>query len=404
MLTSDLVRATVRSGRVRPRFVSVGDEALGRQAAALVALVHEHEGRSLGELEEAIGDHIGDDVDYLVRRGLVKLLLDRTELTVPSPRAPHLIREVVFEEAARTWPVGPAGSESLASRRDAVERAAARLEMDPDVVEASLFADRRVEQRLGASDLTRADGLLHRYNLALAQAVLLKARSVTVRLPDLRPARARQLLRAVKFHRLMHRAERDDEGWVLTLDGPLSLFRQTGRYGLQLALFLPALCHCAKWFLSADVVWGPRKTPCTLHLDHRMGLETHTKDLGTWESEEERQLRASWKRTDSPWSLRRSTHIIDLAGRGVLVPDYTLVHRDGRKAHLELVWYWRRKTFERRLALLREAGPPNLIVALATRLHAGEEATPDLPAGCIVPFKGVIQPKKIMALAEEVAC
>ncbi|MGM0577700.1 MAG: DUF790 family protein [Myxococcota bacterium] len=402
MLTADLVRASVRRGKVRPRFVDPQDARLRAEATALVRLFEEHLGDKRGALEEAIADHIGDATDFAVRRGLVKLLMDRSTVETRAPVPPPEVREVVFEEAARAWPVGDDGQGTMTPRPDVLARAAERLDLSPAEVEEALYADLEAEERLVEADLPDPEALLHRYNMNLAQGVLLKAREVVVEIPDPRPARMRQLMRIVKFHRLMHRAEKTGDGWRLVLDGPLSLFQQTQRYGLALALFLPALCHCEAWRLSAEVTWGDDRRHCTLELDQDSGLVTHTRDLGTWESDEERHFRATWKKLDPEWRLRRSTEVLDLDGRGVLVPDYVLRHPDGRKAYLELVWFWRRRTFERRLDLLREAGPPNLIVALATRLNAGEGDLPDLEGGAVYGFKGVIQPKRIVALAEDV--
>src|SRR5690606_28336445 len=114
-------------------------------------------------------------------------------------------------------------------------------------VEDGLFADLSEAERLTSADLPAPGELLHRYNLALAQAVLYRAREVEVRLIAPTAKRARQLIRWVKFHRLMHEARQDGDDWVLTLDGPISLLRQTSRYGLQLALFLDALCLVERW-------------------------------------------------------------------------------------------------------------------------------------------------------------
>ena len=120
-------------------------------------------------------------------------------------------------------------------------------------------------------------------------------------------------------------------------------------------------------------------------------------------SAEEKTLRAQWKKLDTPWTLERSTRIVDLDGRGRLVPDYIVRHPDGRPGLVEIVWSWRRGTCERLLALLQQSAPPNLIVVLSLRRHVGEEERPSLPTGTIVPFKGVISPKRIIEAAERVA-
>ena len=51
------------------------------------------------------------------------------------------------------------------------------------------------------------------------------------------------------------------ETYQLHLDGPMSLFTATQKYGLQLAFFLPALLHCHDFELKADLRWGAQRKP-----------------------------------------------------------------------------------------------------------------------------------------------
>ncbi len=401
MLTADLVRASVKKGVVVPRYVDAGDERLQAEAEALMEAFRAHVGQPIGALEEAIADLIGDSTDYLRQRGLAKLLMDRARVETVAPRPPSEVRAVVFRHAGALWPVGPPGVAGLHDRGAALAAAAAELGLTVQAVEDALYADLKAEQRLVEVDLPPARTLLERYNLALAQAVLLRARQAVVTLEGADPKRVRQLFRIIKFHRLMHRAERTEGGVRLTLDGPLSLFRQTQRYGLQMALVLPSLAHAERWRLEAEVAWGDQKREASFVVSSEDGLASEAPDLGTWESDEEKHLRATFGALDTLWQLRRGTRIVDLKGRGVLVPDYTLHHRDGRVALLEIVWFWRLQGFKDKLALVRKHGPGNLIVAVATRMNVDErDTTLDEPA--VYPFKGVIQPKKLIALAEEV--
>jgi len=126
-----------------------------------------------------------------------------------------------------------------------------------------------LKTRTDKSGRPTPEALLEGYNLALAQACLLKAREVRIELVGVDAKRVRALIRELKFRRILFVAERLDEGFKLTLDGPLSLFKQTSRYGLQLALFLPALTRSEHWSLAADLSWtsGPSKPrPVTLKL------------------------------------------------------------------------------------------------------------------------------------------
>lgn len=401
MLTADLVRASVRAGVVRPRFIDVGHPDHVAQAAALVGLFAGCRGRTVGELDEALADHIGDSTDFALIRGLAKLLRDGAEVAVVAAAEPAAIRAAVFRAAGRCWPLRPGGGQGFGDRAAVVAEAAAALGIPVEAVEEGLFGDLAAEQRVTEVAILEPTDLLERYNLGLAQAILLRARSVTVELPGVSSARLRSIFRYIKFRRLMHRAVKTDGGYRLELDGPLSLFRQTQRYGLQLALILPGLALAERWSLTAEVVWGKERRALRFELDQDAPLVSRHKDVGTWVGDEEQHLQKAFRALDSPWKLSRVARAIDLGGRDVLVPDYVLRHEDGREALLDIVWFWRKARFSDRLALLREYGPPNLIVALATRYNA-DKADPDVGDATCYPFKGVISPKRLVELAEVV--
>ena len=77
------------------------------------------------------------------------------------------------------------------------------LTLTPEQIDRSLFADLKDEQRVQTFDDITAERLLDRYNVALAQAILLRCTAMEVRVWGETPARFRQLFRAVKFHRLI---------------------------------------------------------------------------------------------------------------------------------------------------------------------------------------------------------
>lgn len=412
MLTSDLVRAQVRKGALHPRWIDPASVALASDAGELIARFREHVGRTVGELEEAIADLAALRPDVILIRGLAKLLWDRSE-TGARPIVDRdgnavsatAIRETTFRLAGESWPVRPGGGLGFAPREAVIAAAAERLGIAPDAVEQGLYGDLGDAQVLLASDLPTPAELLASYNLALAQACLLRAREVRVTLDAIEPKRARALFRELKFRRLLFSARTtDDEALALTLDGPLSIFRQTSRYGVQLALFLPTLTRCERWSLEADIAWTKGAAAggtVKLALDQGSPLGSAGRDRGTWTSAEEEHFQKTFAALDTPWQLAPATRVIDLDGRDVLVPDYTLTHPDGREALLELVFAWRKKTFEKRLELVRAHGPKGLVIALADKGGVDDDPLPEGLAA--YRFKGVIAPKRVIALAEEVA-
>ena len=90
------------------------------------------------------------------------------------------------------------------------------------------------------------DQFLNRYNVAPAQAILLRSTGVTVQVYGETMARYRQLFRAIKFHRLICDIQPSGPDAYTCGSTALSLFSATQKYGLQLANFLAGLLQCKR--------------------------------------------------------------------------------------------------------------------------------------------------------------
>src|SRR6476469_4037012 len=246
MLTGKLVRVRYSRNRLIPSYLDVTDPDWREVARHLLEVFREMKGKTRGEMEQEIEETIGDNPTQLVHQGLAKLLEDRCEFEVDAEHEPDELRDKVFLAAGRARTVG-------AFDRGAVLAAvAAELGTTSEIVDAGLFADLKSEQRMVKFDDCTVDQLLNRYNTALAQAILLRSTGVTVQIFGETTARYRQLFRAIKFHRLICDIQPSGpEARTLRLDGPLSLFSSTQKYGMQLALFLPALLQCKRFDLNA---------------------------------------------------------------------------------------------------------------------------------------------------------
>jgi predicted nuclease of restriction endonuclease-like RecB superfamily len=409
MLTTDLIRARISKGEIVPRFLKADDKSLGR-AETLLACFDSHVGKTRGELEEAILAEIGDGTDYLVWNGLAKLLYDRSEFAVDSPIACEDLRRAIFEEGAKHHPVirgeryDLPGALREATRRDELLRIVSeRLQMTSAALEQAMYADLEEAHKLVSFEKISAEELIDRYNVALVQSILLRATELRALVWPDKPSRLRQLFRFIKFFRLMYRvAPRSDGSYLITLDGPLSIFKQSQKYGVQLACFFPALLLCPKFSLEADIVWSKEQQRLAFAIDDRAGLVSHYQDTGHYVSEEGRWLEERWAQLKLPWALDKEAPPINLRGRLVMVPDYTIRAPDGREAYVELVGFWRKGYLETRLSLLREAGPPNLILAISDRLRVADEEAQTGQAR-ILWYKGTIVAKDLLAMAESCA-
>lgn len=381
MLTSDLVRARLYKNEVKPRYVDPEDEETLALAGNLLESFEMFLGRARGELEAWLEELRGSDTDFLLHRGLAKLLFDRASLETTSPMPPEQLRAAVFGAAAARYGSTEAPIFTF-ERADVLARVAAELETTVEQVESGLFADLRDEQVLTAIETLTPAALLHRYNTALAQGVLIKATSLKIEWHKASTEQARALFRSLKFFQLLHRIEKiDSASYRIAIDGPLSVFQASGRYGVAMASFLPTLLHFSDWSLEAEVRWRAGFPPSVFRLTALQGLAPLGRLVGQWRPEELSWLPDQIAGLDPDWAIDEAFELIDLGGRGVLVPDYVFEHRPSNtRVVIEVFGFWRKSALESRLTELRRLGPKNLILAVSSALAAGRDDLEGLPA------------------------
>lgn len=398
MLTADLLRATARGGLVRPQWLPTGDgpaaEAARGRAAELIALFDEHVGRPRGELDEAIDLRVAGRPDPKLDRGLVKLLEDRATFRGLSADDAAARRRAVFAAAAEARRAG------AFDRAAVLEAVAPTFATTAAQLDQDLYGDLRESEVLERWERLEPVELIERYNLALAQAVLLRALRLQVRVERADPPRLRQLLRHVKFHGLLQAARREGEAITLELDGPLSIFSATPRYGVKMAGFLPALLLCEAWSLEAEVQLGHGRHRRRFLLDPSAGLRSRARDAGAWLPELVEAFERRFAEVAPEWAIDRAVPLLNLGGE-VIVPDFRFVHREsGFEASMEVLGYWRRGAVERRLAALRAHGAPRLVLALDPSLKVGKEQLRGVE-GPVVTFREVPDARKVRKVLDE---
>jgi predicted nuclease of restriction endonuclease-like RecB superfamily len=402
MLTGRLLRVRFGRDRIIPSYIDAGALEWQEVAERLLVLFRCQEGRTRGELEEDVKETFGSDPQTLIHQGLAKLLEDRCEFDVVSDHPPEELRELVFQAAARRR--SEKATEVL-EKPQAMDRAAVLREVADNIkttaemVDHGLFADLKSEQQLIKFKDISAERLLQRYNVALAQAVLLKSTGVTIYIRNEPPQRYRQLLRAIKFHRLIAELTKTGvDSYKLHLDGPLSLFTATQKYGLQLALFLPVVLQCHDFELEAELRWGAEKKPKTFKLTPRDGLVSHLPDSGTYVPPELATFAQLFKKKVADWEMSEEVDVMPL-GDGFWVPDFRLVHRQSGKAvYLEVLGFWRRSSVEKHLERLKKHASVPYLLAVSEQLHIEEAELADLPAG-VHRFKQMPLPDEVVRLA-----
>jgi predicted nuclease of restriction endonuclease-like RecB superfamily len=403
MLTGNLVRVrTTSKGRIVPQYLPREDPHWLEVAESLLLIFREGVGMTRGEIETEIDELLGEGLATLAHRGLAKVLEDRAEFEVVADLPPETVRDRVFLAAAGARRAARASGQRTPFRRAAILEAVGReLGLEPEKVEAVLFADLKDENRMLRFDDLSAQRLIDRYNVALAQAVLLRSVKATVEIRGEKPVRFRQLFRQLKFHRLLYQVQGNmSEGYIFNIDGPLSLFTATNRYGLQMALFLPALLLCRSFRLDAELRWGPKREPRVFHLDGETGLVSHQADTGTYVPAEIGAFLERFRQVAPAWDVTEATELIELGREGMWVPDYRFVHRaTGIDVFVEILGFWKRASLERLLRLLPQHGPGRFVLAISDRLKVDEDTLSELP-GLVLRFKEIPSAPELAALLE----
>jgi predicted nuclease of restriction endonuclease-like RecB superfamily len=397
-----MVRVRYARDRILPCYLDVHDPEWVEVTERLLELFRSSQGRTRGELDEELKDTFSESTAHLVPQGLAKLLEDRCEFEVVSGHPPEQLREAVFRAAAERRRTRPDGARGTLDRAAVLAEVAAGLGLLPEQVDRGLFADLKSEQLLIEFKDISAERLLQRYNVALAQAVLLRSTGVRVNVRGEPPQRYRQLFRLVKFHRLVCEVEQTGpNAYQLSLDGPLSLFSATQKYGLQLALFLPALLQCRDFDLHAELRWGPQRRHKVFTLSPRDGLVPHTHDTGMYVPPELAMFAELFRTKATGWEISEETDVRPLGGT-FWVPDFRLVEKaSGRAVLLEVLGFWRRASVERHLERLRQHAREPFLLAVSDQLHVEDAELEGLP-GAVYRFRQMPLADEVARLAGEV--
>lgn len=401
MLTADLVRARRRGDELTLTPLDAGGHAAALElAATLLGLAEAHVGKTRGELDDVMDAVVGGAKDRKLAAGLAKLIWDRAELAEAVPIDPEALRHDVFARAQAAW--AQIGEGDRFDRAAVLAAVAAERGLTVDDIERGLYADLRDAHVITRLAPITAPQLVAAYDLAQPQAVLLRAVRVIVEVESAIPGAYRMLFRKLKFLRLLCAiAPRARGGYRIEIDGPFSLFESSTRYGLALALALPAIRELDQWSLVADLRWGAARTPLRCRLGGRgepvPGAAPHLAD-------DVRALVDALRGLDTPWQVTPAVEILDLPGHGVCVPDLTFEHaRSGERVHLEVLGYWSRDAVWKRVELVEAGLAHRIVFAVGQHLRVSEAALDaELPAALYV-YKRTMSAKAIVERVDALA-
>ncbi len=406
MLRSEHVIARLLRGKLFPHRLSPEEGRVREVTEALIALYADHVGKprarleaELALLEEELGPRLDARRGFKILRALAKLLEERATWEPPTEADPYTLRTRVFELAAALPEFPSAGGLLGGGREEVLSRVTGETGVeDPS---ALMYADRQGAQLLAGFDAPSTEAVISRYNVAQIQGILYSAKDLCVDLGE--KADARLVFRYVKLLGLIYHLEPAQGGYRLLLDGPLSLFGGTRKYGLRLAKFFPGLLLTSPWKLRANVSWKGREA--ILELDSEASdLTSHYKasaDVG--EDDVREAFSRAWDRAKDTgdWKLEPGAGILPLPPlKTALVPDFALRNAaSGEKVYLEILGFWSERYLIERAELLREAAKRGhrVLVAAPESLGTSSETLSTATQGEVIPFKNRLDAKSVLA-------
>lgn len=337
MLPLELLRVSRRGDSVRPAYLD------DLRAAEYIIDAYKP-GLRLRDARERVREA---PFDAKLARGLAHVLERSLSLEEVDKRLVTRVRVEVFKHASAQFPVVDPADRALV-----FEAVAGKLGLTPGEVER-LFS-KGFEDELEIADLPplTPGELAARYNTALLQTLLFRCSELKVEMRG-SGARVKGALRTLKGYGLMYTAE-DAGGYVrLIVDGPVSIFKQTERYGTRLAKFVPLIFGFEDWRLEARVrLHGKTYT----FIEEKNGAPSLA--AGEVSSEEFDSLveKEFYRQLSQLCRVEREPEALVVDGK-VFIPDFRV-----GDLYIEVVGFWTPEYLHRKYDKLMKLGVPILVL------------------------------------------
>ena len=378
MLPSELLRTKISKGKIMPLFCTAnfGNGTDYELANKLIAFFTnaQKDRQCKGDLLQKIG-LLESEYDYKLVRGLFTLLerrcIFRRLNSLSTIATPMFIRQKLFEESSKQ---GLALSDS--QRQGIIQQIANQMHISFDDVETLMWSDKDENLILIQFDTINPKDLILWYNLSLFQTLLFKCAELEFYVKG--GVYWKEVLRNVKRYGLMYNLEYDSEDDAdedsikCVLEGPLSLFKMTDRYGTSMAKLLPSIVGTPTWKINGSIVKktdsGQKIYSFELSSDNtkdflRSRIDPEYQNDGNAENNDyvydssteaafAKKFYQHFNQNDKfGWKISREPDPLIADGKA-MIPDF-LFERFGRKVYFEIVGFWTKEYLERKAAKLK---------------------------------------------------
>jgi predicted nuclease of restriction endonuclease-like RecB superfamily len=375
VLPSELARyKIIKNQYIVPLLAEVNEENLFI-ADSLIKCYEENVNKKILDLNNSIRElefmANAFGYDFKLVRGL-KSLLDR-RIRLNDNVDENLIFEIrsqIFELSNKMYK----GSVLNENERDKIfSIIAEKYKISKEKVEELFLSVYEDEMFIKGFESISPEELIKQYNLSLLQTILFKCKQLQITV-DLTGHDMRLLLWSIKKLGLLYHAENNFNKINLIIDGPLSILKQTERYGTRIAKLIPLILSFKDWSIKAIIVKKFRKIKnfeknYTLLISKNLASyfpKYEHKEI-TYDSEVEADLAKKLVTVGGEWQVIREPEPI-ISGSTIFIPDFALIKGD-KKVYLEIVGFWTPDYLKRKLEKIKSLKGINLILAIDESLH-----------------------------------
>ncbi|WP_186644436.1 DUF790 family protein [Fluviispira vulneris] len=372
MLTKkELLRYKKSKGKIIPQFIDINDIVLYEYAENLINIFLNAVDKKRKEIEDEVL-HLNSayELPVEVQKGFIKLLFDKIEFKSTLGDENSEFRKKIFQKSCEYF-----NSSKPLDIEEYYESIAHEMHLTIGEIKEHLYSDLPEFHVAVNFKVMPVSEFLNYYNLSLVQGLLFYSAGIHIRIPikDHVKLEIRYLLKQMRFFQLVANIQIVNDHYEISLDGPLSLFVHTQKYGFNLASFFPSLVLLTEWELSVFVELGhSERCKGELNISHKNKLISHYKNFSAYVPEEFQLFSNLFTKKNTEWSISPYLDEIFFDGSHYFFPDFEFKRQD-KKIYIELFHPWHKKALKQRIRNLEKNNQYNLILGAAKVLLKDKE-------------------------------
>lgn len=353
-------------GHIIPKFIDTNDCELQDYSQALIEVLKTSLGKTRKEIEGELQNiHLAFEGEENLKKGMEHLIFRKMEFDSDIGDEIYEFRNSIFAEAKKIFL--ESDFESIQSFQNKVSLSS---NMSLNAMQKQIYCDLPQDHKVQNFKNMSIKALLHLYNLSLVQGLLMHCENLEITIPNYGQSilELRHLLKQMRFYQLVAKIESFENKYIFKIDGPLSLFYQTQKYGLQLACFFPCVVLLPEWQISADIQFGNKTRGIgQLVLDNTDGLVSHYKSFNSYVPEEVQLFINNFNSKTADWQVQGYLGEILFDGEQYFFPD--LEFKNGSSVCLLEVFHsWHKSVLAKRINALEKGKTIPLLFAVSKDL------------------------------------